>query len=214
MPGLARNGHRSRPTTRWSGPLARIGSPRPLTATLGGNTHSGWFSTKSFDHGLFRRWQVNVCSSSVDKNGYTFYRNDPFYWQAKWQVASIESVVERVDAATSERSWILDGNFDDQRDFVWQRADTVIWLDYPLWRVLHQVVKRNLGLWLSQKPTWSDNHMSWQRAWSGIHHSLRSHKLKRKNYPNYLKEFPHLRVHHFRCPDEANRWLASLSTDW
>lgn len=148
-----------------------------------------------------------------EKTGLSFTPTDPFYWQANWHVASTESVVERVDAATSEPAWILDGNFDDQRDFVWQRADTVIWLDYPLWRVLFQVVNRNLGLWLSQKPTWSDNRMSWQRAWSGIRHSLRSHKLKRKNYPNYLNEFPHLQVYHFRDPSESNEWLASLSTD-
>jgi hypothetical protein len=30
----SRNRCKSRPTTRWSGPLARIGSPRPLTAAL------------------------------------------------------------------------------------------------------------------------------------------------------------------------------------
>ena len=148
-----------------------------------------------------------------EKTGLSFTATDLFYWRPDWQVASTKSVVERVDAATSEPAWILDGNFDDQCDFVWQRADTVIWLDYSFWRVIIQVVNRNLGLWLSQKPTWSGNRMSWQRALSGICHSLRSHKLKRKSYPDYLNEFPHLQVYHFWHPSEADEWLASLSAD-
>ena len=141
-----------------------------------------------------------------EKTGLPFTATDPFYWKADWQLASPERVVERVDAVTQQAAWVLDGNFDDQRSLVWQRADTVIWLDYPLERVFRQVVKRNLGLWLSQKPTWSGNRMSWQRAWSGIRHSLRSFKLKRTEYPEYLAEFSHLHVLRFRHPSEADEW--------
>lgn len=88
-----------------------------------------------------------------------------------------------MNAATSESAWILDGNFDDQRVSVWQRAATIIWLDYSLWRILFQVSNRNLGLWLSQQPTWSGNRMTLKRAVSGIRHSFKSYKLKCTKYP-------------------------------
>ncbi len=144
-----------------------------------------------------------------ERTGLPFTATDAFYWHANWQNASTESIVERVNAATSESTWILDGNFDAQHEFVWQRADTIVWLDYPLWRILLQVVNRNLGLWLSQKPTWSGNRMSLKHAGSGIRHSLKSYKLKRTKYPVYLKEFSHIKIHHFRCPSDAEAWLIS-----
>ncbi len=132
---------------------------------------------------------------------------DSFYWEADWQLTTTEAVVEKVDAATQKDAWILDGNFDAQRDFVWQRADLIIWLDYPLRQVALQIMKRNLGWYLSQKTTWSGNRMTWRRAWSGIRHALKSHALKRRTYPKYLEDFPHLR---FCSSAETDRWLATL----
>jgi hypothetical protein len=39
-------------------------------------------------------------------------------------------VVKQADRVTAQQQWVLDGNFDDQRHFVWQRADTIVWLDF------------------------------------------------------------------------------------
>ena len=58
---------------------------------------------------------------------------------------------------TRRTAWVLDGNFDDQRDFVWSRTEVIVWLDYPLRRSLPQVVRRNPGLWFSREPTSSCN---------------------------------------------------------
>ena len=154
--------------------------------------------------------KTTLAARVSQKTGLPFTATDPFYWRAHWQLASTESVVHSVDEATRRPAWVLDGNFDGQRELVWRRADTIVWLDYPLWRVLPQVVTRNLGLWLSQKPTWSGNRMTWKRAWSGVRHALRSHELKHRNYPAYLSEFPNVRVLRFRHPGEADAWLATL----
>ena len=50
------------------------------------------------------------------KTGLPFTATDPFYWKADWQLAPTESVVNRVDEATRRPAWVLDGNFDDQRE--------------------------------------------------------------------------------------------------
>ena len=31
-------------------------------------------------------------------------------------------------ALTNAPSWVMDGNFDDLREIVWARADTIVWL--------------------------------------------------------------------------------------
>jgi hypothetical protein len=144
-----------------------------------------------------------------DKTGLPFTPTDPFYWKPYWQLAEIETVIELVDAATQKEVWILDGNFEDWRSIVWQRADTIVWLEYPLWRILFQVFTRNLGLWFTQKPTWSGNRMTWQVVWSGVRHALRSHKSKLVKYPGYLAEFPNVQQFRFKHPREASEWLST-----
>lgn len=148
----------------------------------------------------------------AQKTGLPYVATDPFYWEANWKLATTENVVKHVEQATLQDTWILDGNFDAQKELIWQRADTIIWLDYPFWQVVFQISKRNLGSWLSQKPTWSGNRMTWKRAWSGIRHSLNSFKLKRKNYPNFLKSVTDVKVKHLRTSAEADKWLALLQS--
>jgi len=133
---------------------------------------------------------------------------DPFYWEANWKQANTKKVIEHLTVATSASRWVLDGNFDDQRELVWQQADLIIWLDYPFWIVLYQITKRNLGWWLIQKPTWSGNRMTWKRAISGIRHSMKSHKKKRLHYPEYLAECSNVEVKHFQTSNEAKQWLS------
>ena len=142
------------------------------------------------------------------RTGLPYVATDPFYWEADWQVASNEHVRQRVEAATSAEAWILDGNFDGERAVVWHKADTLIWLDYPLALTLARVTLRNIRLLLSQEPTWSGNRMTVAKVWSGIQHTVRSYHLKRQKYPGYIAEFPHLRVLHFRSPKELACWLS------
>lgn len=142
--------------------------------------------------------------------GLPYIATDPFYWEANWQVASREHVRECVEAATAAEAWILDGNFDGERALVWGRADTLIWLDYPFALTLARVISRNTRLLLSQEPTWSGNHMTVAKLWSGVRHTWRAYRLKRPKYPGYIAEFPHLQVLHFYSPKESMDWLSGL----
>lgn len=144
------------------------------------------------------------------RTGLPFIPTDPFYWQAHWQPTPQDLIDERVRETISQPRWVLDGNFVGYRDLVWQRADTMIWLDFPRWRVLVRLLKRNLGWWLTRKPVWSGNRMTLRQAWSGLRHALRSHGEKQRTYPGFLADFPHLDVVHFQQPEAVDRWLATL----
>ena len=50
----------------------------------------------------------------------------------------------RVAAAIARPTWVADGNYSKVRDLVWARADTVVWLDYPLPVVVARLVRRTL----------------------------------------------------------------------
>lgn len=49
---------------------------------------------------------------------------------------------EAVRAAVESENWIIDGHYRAHRDSVWNRADLIIHLDYPLPVVLRQIARR------------------------------------------------------------------------
>jgi hypothetical protein len=61
-----------------------------------------------------------------------FFPTDDVYWRANWTPAPASEVEAWLDATTASSCWVLDGNFDGQRDILWARADLAVWLDL-LW---------------------------------------------------------------------------------
>jgi len=57
---------------------------------------------------------------------------DALHHEPNWTEAPIDVFRKRVEQSLSGNSWVVDGNYSKVRDIVWSRADTVIWLDYPL----------------------------------------------------------------------------------
>ena len=64
---------------------------------------------------------------------------DALYFGPQFSTAPLSVLRERVCAAVSADRWVTDGNKSAVRDLVWPRADTIVWLDYPLvvslWRL-------------------------------------------------------------------------------
>jgi adenylate kinase family enzyme len=139
-----------------------------------------------------------------------FIDSDSFYWQASWQPTSQAVLQEKIFAATSGQAWVFDGNYLSLRHFVWQRADTVVWLDFSLSVVLGRVCWRNTCRIIRREQLWNDNRENWRRAWSGVLHTWSTHQGKRSNYPEFLTEFPHLQIVHLRSSRQAKRWLKAI----
>src|ERR671936_3178815 len=63
---------------------------------------------------------------------------DSLYFGPDFSTAPLPVLRERTKAAIAGERWVTDGNKRAVRDLVWPRADTIVWLDYPvyvsLWR--------------------------------------------------------------------------------
>ncbi len=92
-----------------------------------------------------------------------FVDSDSFYWQSGWQPASQAVLQEKIFAATSGQAWVFDGNYLSLRDFVWQRADTIVWLDFSLSVVLSRVCWRNTSRIIRREQLWNGNRENWRR---------------------------------------------------
>jgi hypothetical protein len=138
-----------------------------------------------------------------------FVPTDDIYWRDVWKPTPPEEVRAWLDATTMRESWVLDGNFDAQRDLAWARAELIVWLDFPLPTVMSRVLRRNLTWWLAGATVWGGQRMTLRKAVEGAVHALTTHGLKRRIYPAWLASLDGTQVVRLRSAGAVARWLRS-----
>jgi adenylate kinase family enzyme len=141
---------------------------------------------------------------------------DSLHWQANWIPFPTDVFREKVSRATDGDCWITDGNYSKARDIVWGRADTLIWLAYPLPTILYRLTKRTLHRVITREKLWGTNTERWQNAFLS-HDSLyiwvfKTYWRHRREYPELLQqpEYAHLQLIRLNSPRESERWLKTL----
>ncbi len=140
---------------------------------------------------------------------------DSLHWEANWTEAPTERFRQRVLETLRGDSWVVDGNYSKVRDIVWQRADTLIWLDYSLPLVLSRLTRRTIQRVLGREELWSGNRERLVHVFSRDSlylWALRTHRRRRREYPEELRKahHAHLIVLHFRGPRETRAWLREV----
>jgi adenylate kinase family enzyme len=139
---------------------------------------------------------------------------DALYWDPGWKAAAPEVFRARVDAALPpDSAWIVDGNYRAVRDLVWSRADTLVWLDYPLplvfWRLLKRCVwrgARSVELYNGNREELWKHFFTRESLFLWLFKS--HHRRSRENVEALARpEYAHLTVYRFRWPRQAQAWL-------
>jgi len=143
---------------------------------------------------------------------------DSIFHQPGWTELATEEFRRRVAEVVAGDAWVIDGNYTAVRDLVWQRADTVVWLDLPRPLVMRRVVVRTLRRAVLRQELWNGNReplTNFYRLdpeqniirWSWVMH------------PGYVARYTaamadpghaHLRFIRLRSPAEITAFLASL----
>ncbi len=80
-----------------------------------------------------------------DITGLELIHLDQHYWQPNWKEPPQKDWELLVLALSNRQSWVIDGNYGGTMDIRIQRADTIIYLDYPtlksFWRVILRIIK-------------------------------------------------------------------------
>ncbi len=82
---------------------------------------------------------------------------DAVFHQPNWQPLEREVFRARVAEVIACEGWVVDGNYSAVRDLVWQRADTVIWMDLPRRRIMRQLTARTLRRMVTRAELWNGN---------------------------------------------------------
>jgi adenylate kinase family enzyme len=141
---------------------------------------------------------------------------DAIHWGPNWTPAERDVFRHDIDGALSGECWVADGSYSVVRDIVWARADTLVWLDYPLSRVLWQLLRRTVGRVSRGDELWNGNRETWYGAFIApdnlFRWTLSTHRRRQREYPRLfaLPEYAHLRVVRLSSPHEMERWLAGI----
>lgn len=76
------------------------------------------------------------------------YHLDTFYWKPNWVEASVQEFSQAQQEIVERAEWIVEGNYTHTFEIRTKQADTIIYLELPLYVCLYRVVKRwlkNLG---------------------------------------------------------------------
>jgi adenylate kinase family enzyme len=112
--------------------------------------------------------------------------------------------------------WIFDSfGYPRVRDLLWERADTVVWLDYPRRVIMPRVLRRSLRRTLLRERIFGGNretlgnwfrrdHPAW---WAWSQHAARRADIHRRVHD---PRFAPLRAVRFGTPKEAAGWLRTV----
>lgn len=140
---------------------------------------------------------------------------DALFWEPRWKMADLPVFRSRVASAVASDEWVIDGGYSAVRDLIWPRADTIVWLDYPLRVILPRLVRRIVARVQDKAELWpgTGNRETIRNAIFNrdplVWFAIRTHRNRRRRITEMLarSEYAQLQVHHFRRPADAERWL-------
>ncbi len=161
--------------------------------------------------------KTSVGTAIAEVLGCPFIELDALAWLPGWTNRPEEELRHLVDVNTCGPAWVVDGNCGKVRDIVWQRADTVVWLDYRFLMVFIQLMRRTIRRARTREELSHGNRESFRLSFmsrdSILVWAMRTHPRRKRQYTELLTrpEHAHLAVIRLRSPAEARRWLASLT---
>jgi adenylate kinase family enzyme len=89
--------------------------------------------------------------------GVPFVELDEIFHQPGWKDLPLDDFRARVSEAVSGDGWVVDGNYSKVQDLIWQRAETVVWLDLPRRVVMRRVIMRTVRRAVTRQVLWNGN---------------------------------------------------------
>jgi adenylate kinase family enzyme len=141
---------------------------------------------------------------------------DALYWLPDWtprQESEFQSLIR--DALAGDR-WVIDGNYTRLQDLIFNRATTLIWLNYSFPRVVFRGLKRTTNRVLTGEAVYAGNRESFRRAFlskdSILLWLITTHHRRCRRYRLIFSGFTHRNLEklEFRSPGESERYLCSI----
>ncbi|MER7010963.1 hypothetical protein ABT324_05990 [Saccharopolyspora sp. NPDC000359] len=179
--------------------------------------------------GVVQRVSVVGCSGSGKSTvarrlsnilGVPHVELDALHWGPDWSAASSDDLSEKVRQATAADTWIVDGNYQSKiGTLVWERADTVVWVNPPKRTVMWRSLTRTIRRVVTREELWSGNRENWRGLmfWRGEDSILwwawTSYARVQQRYESAMlaPANKHLAFHRLRSSAEVKRFLEAVA---
>lgn len=102
-------------------------------------------------------------------------------------------------------------------DILWTRADTIVWLDYPLPLSLLRLFRRTMTRAVTHEALWNGNKESLRQAFTSKDSlfvwAFKSRAKQKRTFPERFAraEYADKTIVRVRWPGELDRWIAGLA---
>ena len=150
-----------------------------------------------------------------ERLGVPYHEMDALYFSGPdWTVN--EALTDDVLRLTSEPRWIIDSiGSPEVRDLLWEKADTVLWLDYARRVIMPRVLRRSLRRTVTRESVFGGNRETWA-GWLSREHPVwwawSQYASRRREIESRTRDprFAPLTTHRFAQPAATEAWLAYL----
>jgi adenylate kinase family enzyme len=140
---------------------------------------------------------------------------DAIFHQPGWTPLDDKDFMCRVRAAIDQPTWVVDGNYSTVRTAVWEEADTVVFLDLPVYVVVSRLVPRTLRRVLGRTELWNGNREPFSNLWSLtpeksiVAWSIANHAKYHRRYTEAMVDprWDGLRFVRLRTSSQVNQFL-------
>ena len=156
----------------------------------------------------------------AERLGVPYVELDAIHHLPGWTPIDPDEFIRQIELATAGDGWVVDGNYRAGvvEGPVWQRADTVVWLDLRRAAVMRQLVPRTLRRLLTREELWNGNREPWDNVarWDHRRNILRwawtQHAKYVARYGSAATDpaFGHLTFVRLRSRAEAEAFLATV----
>jgi adenylate kinase family enzyme len=135
---------------------------------------------------------------------------DSLYHGPRWTPRA--EFVTEVDAFTTSQSWVTEWQYTAVRAMLAERADTVVWLDYPARVALSRVIRRTIRRSRTREPLWNGNVEGPLRSFFTdpdhiVRWALKTRRAYRVTVPALESSYPQLQIVRLRSQREVENWL-------
>jgi adenylate kinase family enzyme len=106
--------------------------------------------------------KTTVARALARRLGVSHLELDAINHQPGWVPLELDEFRRRVRDVVDGDTWVVDGNYRAVGDLLWDRADTVVWLDLGRATVMRQVVGRTVRRVVRRQELWNGNRERWQ----------------------------------------------------
>ena len=159
--------------------------------------------------------KTTVAGAIADKLGIRHIELDAIHWQPDWTELPDDEFMERVSEAIQEDAWTIDGNYRTVRHLIWERVDTIVWLDMPFIPVFLRMLWRTTRRIVTREELWNTNTEGMDALIGKDSMPLwviKTHKRRREEYPPLLAspELSNVDIKVFKSLKEVDAWIESL----